>query len=74
MLFDLANAPRVTAVLDWEFAHLGQPVEDLAWAEWIVPVPIILITSAHWRSCSPSLGCLPRGPTGTLRWFGVATT
>lgn len=36
MLFDLANAPRVTAVLDWEFAHLGQPVEDLAWAEWIV--------------------------------------
>jgi aminoglycoside phosphotransferase (APT) family kinase protein len=26
----------VTAVLDWEFAHLGDPVEDLAWCEWIV--------------------------------------
>ncbi len=27
---------RITALLDWEFAHIGQPVEDLAWAEWIV--------------------------------------
>jgi phosphotransferase family enzyme len=24
------------AVFDWEWAHLGDPVEDLAWAEWIV--------------------------------------
>lgn len=27
---------EVTAVLDWEWAHLGRPVEDLAWCEWIV--------------------------------------
>lgn len=28
---------RNTCVLiDWEFAHVGHPVEDLAWAEWIV--------------------------------------
>ncbi|KAK1182325.1 phosphotransferase [Streptomyces sp. NBS 14/10] len=27
---------QVTAVVDWEFAHLGEPVEDLAWCEWIV--------------------------------------
>ena len=26
----------VVAVLDWEFARDGDPVEDLAWAEWIV--------------------------------------
>ncbi|GAA3631292.1 phosphotransferase [Microlunatus ginsengisoli] len=26
----------VSAVLDWEFCHLGAPVEDLAWCEWIV--------------------------------------
>lgn len=26
----------VTAVLDWEWAHLGDPIEDLAWCEWIV--------------------------------------
>jgi aminoglycoside phosphotransferase len=26
----------VTALLDWEFAHLGDPIQDLAWCEWIV--------------------------------------
>lgn len=26
----------VTAVLDWEWAHPGDAVEDLAWCEWIV--------------------------------------
>lgn len=26
----------VSAVLDWEFAHVGSPIEDVAWAEWIV--------------------------------------
>lgn len=26
----------VTALLDWEFAHLGDAIEDLAWCEWIV--------------------------------------
>ncbi|MET9402321.1 phosphotransferase [Kitasatospora sp. NPDC002965] len=30
------DAFRVTAVVDWEFAHLGDAVEDLAWCEWIV--------------------------------------
>lgn len=27
---------KVAALLDWEWAHLGDPIEDLAWAEWIV--------------------------------------
>lgn len=27
---------QVTAVLDWEFAHLGNAIEDIAWCEWIV--------------------------------------
>jgi len=26
----------ITALVDWEFAHRGEPIEDLAWAEWIV--------------------------------------
>lgn len=35
LLLEVA-AWEVSAVLDWEFAHEGHPVEDLAWAEWIV--------------------------------------
>ena len=35
MLFDL-EADRVTGVVDWESAHIGSPIEDLAWTEWIV--------------------------------------
>jgi aminoglycoside phosphotransferase len=31
--FDLE---QVSGVLDWELAHIGSPIEDLAWAEWIV--------------------------------------
>jgi aminoglycoside phosphotransferase (APT) family kinase protein len=30
------DAAHVTALLDWEWAHAGDPVEDLAWCEWIV--------------------------------------
>ena len=35
LLFD-ADSVEVVAVLDWEFSHRGEAVEDLAWAEWIV--------------------------------------
>ena len=35
LLIDI-RVKRVTALLDWEFAHIGRSVEDLAWAEWIV--------------------------------------
>jgi aminoglycoside phosphotransferase len=35
VLLDLATL-EITAVLDWEWAHAGDPVEDLAWCEWIV--------------------------------------
>ncbi len=31
-----ASARDITAVLDWEWAHAGHPVEDLAWCEWII--------------------------------------
>jgi hypothetical protein len=30
------SASAATAILDWEFCHLGMPIEDLAWAEWIM--------------------------------------
>ncbi|BCJ46138.1 hypothetical protein GCM10010168_50870 [Actinoplanes ianthinogenes] len=35
MLFDPVTF-ATTAVLDWEWAHDGDPIEDLAWCEWIV--------------------------------------
>lgn len=35
LLFDPGTF-SVTAILDWEWAHAGRPVEDLAWCEWIV--------------------------------------
>jgi aminoglycoside phosphotransferase (APT) family kinase protein len=30
------DARQVTAVLDWEWAHDGDRLEDLAWCEWVV--------------------------------------
>ena len=27
---------KPAAMLDWEWAHLGSPVEDLAWVEWFI--------------------------------------
>ncbi len=35
ILFDLEQE-EVAAVLDWEFAHRGEVIEDVAWCEWIV--------------------------------------
>ena len=35
VLFD-ADSAEPRAVLDWEYVHIGDPVEDLAWAEWIL--------------------------------------
>jgi aminoglycoside phosphotransferase (APT) family kinase protein len=35
VLLDRA-AEEVVAIVDWEWAHAGDPAEDLAWCEWIV--------------------------------------
>jgi aminoglycoside phosphotransferase (APT) family kinase protein len=35
MHFDL-SADAVCGIFDWESAHVGRRVEDLAWVEWIV--------------------------------------
>ena len=52
LLYDSATL-EVTAVLDWEFARLGDPVDDLAWAEWIVRM--------HHAGAAASLGHLFQG-------------
>ncbi len=35
VLLDAATL-QITGILDWEWAHSGDPVEDLAWCEWII--------------------------------------
>lgn len=30
------GADEVAAIVDWEWAHAGDPVEDIAWCEWII--------------------------------------
>ncbi|MGH8879478.1 MAG: phosphotransferase [Stackebrandtia sp.] len=52
VLFD-PDSLTVTAVLDWEWAHIGQPVEDLAWCEWIV--------RTHHADCADALPHLYHG-------------
>ena len=46
-----AGAQRVTAVLDWEWAHAGDPVEDLAWCEFIIrlhhPAEVASLAAFH---------------------------
>lgn len=51
---------EVTAVLDWEFSHLGDPIEDLAWAEWIV--------RRHHKDALDALPALFSGYGVTPRW------
>lgn len=34
LLYDSTDG--VVAIVDWELAHEGDPIEDLVWAEWIV--------------------------------------
>jgi hypothetical protein len=49
-----------TALLDWEFAHIGDPVEDVAWAEWIV--------RTHHPHLAPALSALFDGLGGEPPW------
>jgi hypothetical protein len=49
-----------TALLDWEFAHVGHPVEDIAWAEWIVRM--------HHPHLVPALPALFAGYAAESPW------
>lgn len=49
-----------TALLDWELAHLGDPGEDVAWAEWIV--------RTHHPHLVPELPALFSGYGAELPW------
>jgi aminoglycoside phosphotransferase len=51
---------EVSAIVDWEFAHLGDGVLDLAWAEWIV--------RTHHRHLSDALPSLFAGYGSEPSW------
>lgn len=54
----IIGADGVRAVLDWELAHLGDPMEDLGWVcvnSWRFGRSTSRsAVSAHARSCSPA--------------------
>ena len=54
------DGPAVVALLDWEFCHLGDPIEDLAWCEWVV--------RAHHPDAVPELPNLFQGYGRTPPW------
>jgi tRNA A-37 threonylcarbamoyl transferase component Bud32 len=54
------DSAEPTALLDWEFAHIGDPVEDIAWAEWIV--------RTHHAQLVPTLSALFAGYGAEPPW------
>ena len=64
----LHDAGRVTALLDWEFAHLGDPHDDLAWVavrNQVLRHPLdVAATFAAWRTTTGAPIDLAR-----LEWF-----
>lgn len=54
------DAQEVTAILDWEWAHAGDRVEDLAWCEWIVRM--------HHRPHVTALAALFQGYGSVPAW------
>jgi aminoglycoside phosphotransferase len=60
MVFD-ATTLQPAAVVDWEFAHPGDPVEDLAWAEWII--------RTHHPRLVDSLGTMFEGYGSRPPWW-----
>jgi aminoglycoside phosphotransferase (APT) family kinase protein len=64
----LHEGGRVTALLDWEFAHLGDPHDDLAWVavrNQVLRHPLdVAATYAAWRTTTGTAIDLAR-----LEWF-----
>lgn len=65
MVFD-AKTLQPAAVVDWEFAHPGNPVEDLGWAEWISG-PTIRSWLTPWARCSRATEAGRTGGSGIPR-------
>jgi hypothetical protein len=67
------DVTRVAGILDWEMTHIGFPIEDVAWAEWIIrmhhPDAQNDLPNSLRLLVSPSTGRSVR-----IGWFGSAAT
>ncbi len=62
VLLDPASG-EITALMDWEWAHAGDPVEDVAWFEWIIRMH----HPSQVRFLGAFFGTYGRSPAWTLR-------
>ncbi|MPY91542.1 MAG: phosphotransferase [Acidimicrobiia bacterium] len=61
---------RLTALLDWEMAHLGDPVEDLGWVYRALWSPARALPFEAFLDAYVAAGGVPVGPEH-LRWWQV---
>lgn len=61
---------RLTALLDWEMVHLGDPVEDLGWVYRALWSPARALPFEEFLAAYTAAGGLPVEPEH-LRWYQV---
>ncbi|MGQ0630166.1 MAG: phosphotransferase family protein [Sporichthyaceae bacterium] len=66
----LYEGERITAVLDWEMAHIGDPIEDLAWAYRALWSPARFVSLAEFCSAYTAAGGAQVSEF-SLRWHRV---
>ena len=64
----LFEGERITALLDWEMAHLGDPVEDIAWAYRALWTPELHLSLDEFIAHYSASGGPPVDPE-TLRFY-----
>ena len=69
----LYDRSGITAVLDWEMAHAGDPLEDVAWAQlacWRVGTGLVgaVLSDDEWIAAYESAS-RRRVPLAALRWW-----
>ena len=66
----LAVDGRLTALLDWEMTHLGDPIEDLGWVYRTLWSPAVSLPFPEFLAAYTDAGGDPVDP-GHLRWWQV---
>lgn len=66
----LYDGPRLTALLDWEMVHVGDPVEDLGWVYRALWTPERALPFPEFLAAYVDAGGDPVDPAH-LRWYQV---